>query len=168
MQKAYHHSTISRAKYYQISFDVKPFDVSANVLTNLIHLTALNNNSRNPGGRLPSVWFKKGTSSLRITNTVNSALKHVQTTKPLPVNIYSSVLIRFGPGPSNSYNYMIRINGELIHEERLMEGAAKMWENVKVYTGSPYYKPAQAYIRNLKFKKVAGKNFSCTFYANIG
>ena len=154
IQKDHYHSTVSRTKSYEISFDFKPAKFTTGKVTNIIQLTASTRNVSSLEGCLPCVWLQN--KKLKIINSVFNKVNIVQTTRPLVLNVYSSVSIRFGQGPDNHYIYTILMDGEIVHEERSTKRAAQKWDGVKVYTGSPYYNPAKAFIRNVQMKRIKG------------
>ena len=139
-------TTISTKPEYEFFFNIKPISVAGS-WSSIIHLTA----SGDSGGldaRIPGVWFSPGTTQIIVFISDNSVLG-VQcqgSIQSLPLNIYTSVLIRVDGMTLSTY-----INGILEGSCLLSARLIRTLDNVKVYLGDPWYPPAKAYVKNVTY-----------------
>ena len=140
------------SKEWKVSFEVNPGEYSANGYENVLHLTiggkGLGSGAK-IGDRTPAIWIHKS-RGVAISSALNGKVAYTKTFKGLPpVGQWTSMEISQTLVKSK-YKYRISINNKtLLNIENKKPVELK---DVKVYAGSPWYKPRKGNIRNLEIE----------------
>ena len=146
-------------KQWSVSFSIQP-RIETSGDSSIVHLTT-GSNCCSYGSRIPAVFFYSNSFRLQVRSNINSNANDGYTSSALPRNKWSSVKIEQKLNPTGQYIFSVFINNKRVYfaeNTRAME-----FKNVKVYAGSPWYKPADAYLRNLTYKGFPGNAQSNSF-----
>ena len=143
------------ANVWTVQFEIKPLKVMSH-WRSILHGT-IGGNVKNYGDRTPGVWFISKTTRLFICSAINGNPNFcIATKQSLPLNRYTTVKIqqvallrRYG---SRQYgtriHFQIRINDKLVADR--VNTKPKSFNEVRYYSGDPWYEPAFAVVRNFK------------------
>ena len=151
IQKSYLFATVTQGKAFEMVFDLKPQSVST-VRTNIIHLANTSENSMEAGGRLPALWFSKGGTQLKIVTTKTKSKNLDYSGTSLPLNVYSNIKVVQHRNLADDYIFSLYVNGTEVFNGVIE--AAQEWSNTKVYIGSPWSEPADAYMKNFVMRNL--------------
>jgi len=141
---------MSRA--WLLSFQIKPISTRRG-WSNIIHATAHNRNMHKYGDRIPGVWFLSNTNRMHICSAVNGNKNYCFNTRQnLPKNKFSTVVIRQIQRKDGKFVYQIFLNSKLLHQK--INRATRSFKNVKLYAADPWYNPARAIVKQLKWKSL--------------
>ena len=138
---------ISLPSNYIVSFMLYPMGVVPNVFSNIIHLTATNTSYGTKGARAPAVFFNPSSISLVAEMEAASATDKFLSTAPLnlPLFRWTNVSISIINEVLN-----VTISGAVIFSTVIVLPLGRpAWNNVYVYTASPWYPTANAQIKML-------------------
>ena len=132
---------------WRVSFDIKPLGIASGYRS-IIHATIGKNAARH-GDRTPGVWFLSGSTRIIVCTSLNGKSNKCRRTKALPLNQYSKLTLTQVQSPTDyKYLFQMFINGKQIFS--LVNRTPRVFRNVKYYAGDPWYKPANALIKNMK------------------
>lgn len=136
---------------WSLSFSVLPLEKISG-WASLIHLTT-GGNIGQYGYRTPGVWFKPGTTALHICAPVNNKHNHCFNTHHLPLDVFTEVtIIQKSLDHGYTYWFYIFVNHKKVYA--IKNQNAQIFRNVKVYCGDPWYSPAFAVVREVKFQNL--------------
>ena len=140
-------TTIPRlTKSYTVKFQIKPTGTVGG-WSNILHMTANDNNCCNYGDRNPAVFVHGSSTKLHICSSVSNNGNHcVNPPTALPINTWTAVEITQRP-EGNSFRYQVKVGGKVYGN--LINTLPKEFTNVKVYSADNWYIEAKAVIRNL-------------------
>ena len=147
-------------KGWKVSFEVKPTDYKYKSYASVLHLT-IGGKSGKIGDRTPAIWFHKTRGVLISTAMDGKATYSKQYRKHLPP---TGKWTKFEVSQSlleGHYIFSLDIGGSNVFSKPNSKPVEL--ENVKVYSGSPWYEEQKGSIRNLKIEVPAqcvlpGKN----------
>ena len=124
---------------------------------NVIHFSAFGNDLSKYGDRIPGVWFHaNNVNQLYLCSAVSGNKDHCKVGADTAVQkgVWSTVTIKQRKDGQGRYVYTININGKVAHS--VINTDARLFKNVKVYVGDPWYAHQAGYIRKLSVD--IGKN----------
>ena len=133
------------SKEWRVSFDIKPLKKVAAGYSNILHITT-GRDCCSYGSRIPAIWFSPNSFNLHISNSINGKGNYWSTLKPLTVNRFTTVVVE-QVKINGKYIFMIKFNG--VPVKSIINNRPAAFSNVKVYSADPWYRPANAIVKNL-------------------
>jgi len=136
--------TICTAVDYEVSFDLKLLGAVGGY-GSIVHFTATAKNGIFNGCRIPGIWTNPSATTLLVV-AGHQANHNPCATTSRALHNGEEVTVR------------VRVQGtaltvwfgdEKVHEGQM--GARQSYDNAKVYVGDPWYEPANAELRNLRY-----------------
>ena len=140
----------SWGKSWKVCFDLKLTGVIRN-WGSIVHFTQGGDMSTY-GDRIPAVWTYPGNTRLHFTASVNNIVNKQYNSAAVPLNRYVKVRIEQRYVSPNVYRYTVFLRGKKIYT--LLNRVAKIFKNVKVYAGDPWYPHAKGSIKNLIYENL--------------
>lgn len=139
-----------------MSFKIIPSDTVED-WSSILHAT-IGENVERDGDCTPAIWFTPNSLKPFICSSVNGNKYYCYTMAELTLNIETTVQVQQIQSLENYlYYYSILINGNLIKHE--INKKPQIFKDVKYYAGDPWYKPAQATIKDFHLTTYEHKGF---------
>lgn len=135
---------------WRLSFKVRPLETVPG-WGSLIHLTT-GGNFGVFGYRIPGVWFNRGATSLHICSAINHNHNQCINTYHLPLGTSANVVIEQKPIGGYEYLFFGLINGRKVFS--LKNQNARIFRDVRMYSGDPWHTPAHATVNGLVFTNI--------------
>ena len=144
---------------YEIGLDITPNDKLEKDWGSIVHFTATGTNCCDYGSRIPGVWFYPNTRKLLVVdghtkegNSHTGQWKCDDKLLTLEANKKYRLRMVFTPKKVSVFVNNKAACTDIPREDR------KVFKNVQVYVGDPWYNPAQATVGNLYFKGDTGSS----------
>ena len=149
---------------WEISFNIKPLHLIT-TWASILHFTTGGDNGV-VGFRIPGIWFHPGTLKLVICSAINSNPNHCFTSSPISQGKFTKITIRQTHHKDYTYLYKIFIHNKEVFS--VYNHHARVFSRVQVFSGDPWYNPADALVRDLTFKNLptGGKNVLFDSFSN--
>ena len=138
---------------YEIGLDITPNNKIEKGWSNIVHFTATGTDCCAYGSRIPGVWFWPGTRRLHVVDghTANGNSHEGQwkcDTKVLTLQANKKYSLRL---VLRLKTVSVYVNGKAACTN-IPRSDRRVFKNVQVYVGDPWYPPANAKVANLYFK----------------
>merc|ERR1712037_920353 len=138
---------------YEIGLDITPNNKIEKNWANIVHFTATGKDCCGYGSRIPGVWFWPGTRKLLVVdghtkngNSHTGEWKCDDKLLTLQANKKYRLRMVF-----KRKKVSVMVNGQSACKN-IPRSDRKVFKNVQVYVGDPWYAPANAKVANLYFK----------------
>ena len=144
---------------YEIGLDITPNNKIEKGWSNIVHFTASGKDCCSYGDRIPGLWFWPGTRRLHVVDghTANGNSHEGQwkcDTKLLTLAANKKYRLRL---VLKLKTVSVYVNGKAACTN-IPRSDRKVFKNVQVYVGDPWYAPADAKVANLYFKDLKPKS----------
>ena len=144
---------------YEIGLDITPNNKIEKGWSNIVHFTATGTDCCAYGSRIPGVWFWPGTRRLHVVDghTANGNSHEGQwkcDTKVLTLQANKKYSLRL---VLRLKTVSVYVNGKAACTN-IPRSDRRVFKNVQVYVGDPWYAPANAKVANLYFKDLKPKS----------
>ena len=133
-------------KEWKVSFEVNPTDYKYTSYASLLHMT-IGGNRGQVGDRSPAIWLHK-TRGVLVSSAIDGKVAYSKTVKPLPAAgewtriEVSQVLV------GAKHVFSITIGDKKVFSKTNSKPVEL--DNVKVYSGSPWYTSQKGFLQKLK------------------
>lgn len=141
---------------YQVSFDIKP-EAQATIPNDWRSIIrfSIKGNNKVYGSRVPAIFFHRGDHRLHICSAVSNNQNYcVDTPQSLPTNRFTTIKIIQNYNENGALIYRVFVDGVQLVE--VVNTHPRRFKDVKVHLTDPYYKSANATIKNLIIKSDLG------------
>ena len=152
--------TVNFPLEYEVGFDIRPTAIVGE-WGSIVHFTGTGNNYGKYGDRIPAVWLHANTYKLymvdgdtKSTNYNSLEWECNDAVLTLLPNVYSRVRMVLMSKTISVYVNDKVACANVPREER------KVFNNVQVYVGDPWYKAAEATLKNLYWKPLGARGFA--------
>eukprot|EP00041_Stephanoeca_diplocostata_P039419 m.1624312 g.1624312 ORF g.1624312 m.1624312 type:complete len:625 (-) comp25388_c0_seq4:7106-8980(-) len=126
---------------YEIGLNITPDATTVAAWSNIIHITANDNNCCNPGDRVPGIWFYAGTTRLHIIDGHSPVSSNDECTTPLQLPALQTTRVRLFLTTTQT---RVFFNDTLVCSEARADRA--IYPNAKVYASNPWFPASNAWI----------------------
>ena len=139
---------------WKVAIEIKPLS-KIKAHTSVFRGT-IGGNYKDHGDRIPAILFKRSSNKLIFCSSINDNANYV-TRIPieLPVNKWSKIVVQQIQKNDLKYHYEIFINGK--KKLSIVNEKPRSFNNVKYFASDPFYKPADAMIKNVVIDKYQPK-----------
>ena len=141
-------------KDWKVSFNLKLTGKIGNRWGSIIHFTTGGNNNKY-GNRIPAVWTIPGKTSLHFCSAINGNKNKYFNSRPIKLNRFVKIRIEQKYVKPKHHRYSVYLNGKRIYT--VINKVARVFKNVKIYAGDPWYNPAKGFITNFNYKTLGIK-----------
>ena len=137
-------------KQWRVTLDIKPLG-KINRFVNILQFTT-GICCCEYGTRSPGIWFNQNSLNLFVVNSVNNDGNfHFILKNPLPINVFTKVTVE-QIKINGEYRFRVGINGAIV--ESIVNNVPAEFSNVKVYSSTKYYEPANAIVKNIQINPI--------------
>ena len=134
------------SKSWQLSMDVL-FTSYPSDVRGVLHLTK-GCNDEEVGCRLPAILIDGDDDELELVVVTNINDNNYEEKFDIPINVYHHITVTHLPASENADQYQLKIYLNDVLKVKKRDDKPRTYQSIFINTGSPFYQPAQGYIKN--------------------